>query len=95
MAVAMRETLAAYERSSGLSVAEDGMETVAHDLIADVLLQAQAGGCDLGYALGKAAAFALRERSGDEEEFDRPLPVATLEDLAAEFRETLLRLASF
>lgn len=92
--VAMQETFAAYARASGLTVAEDGMETFAHDLIADVLLEARNAGCELGYVLGKAAAFALRERSGDTEEFDRPLPVGELEELVSEFREALLRLAA-
>lgn len=93
MAVEMTETFAAYEQASGLDRAEDGMTTFAHDLIADVLIQAQGEGCELGYLLGKAAAFALRERAGDEDEFDLPVPAQTLEELVESFRETLLRLA--
>lgn len=95
MAVQMHGTLAAYEQASGLAVADDGIETVAHDLIADVLIPAQQAGCSIGYLLGKAAAFALRERDGDAASFDRPVPVPELDELTAEFRETLLRLAAF
>jgi hypothetical protein len=95
MAVEMEQTFQAYEQASGLQRSDDGIETVAHDLIADVLIEAQTAGCSVGYVLGKACAFALRERSGDEEAFDRPVPVCTLEEVAGEFREALFRLSAF